>query len=447
MSYRHLTALFVLAAAVPLFRGTASAQAAAPARDSTQPEVTETSSGLKDYLARTFQIQGSVRARFESTQGDFSLTPADAYVLTRIRLGLAFQPTPWLRFYGEAADARAEFYKAIPAAGIDDPFDLRQAFVEIGAIEGRGVRVRVGREDVTLGSGRLIAVGDWGNDAKTFEIAHGTINLRAFKMDLMAGSPVLIDPGRFDRHKPGEHFYVSYATLGKLLPGATVEPYFMAKTQLGMKGKDSVVGNADTLYFGVRVNGKLKSGFDYNFESVREGGSYANDRIEAWGYAAGGGWTISQAGWKPHLNSDYVQASGDSGKKDGYHQGFDCLYGLNQPLNSMPGIVSWHNVRDWRAGVDFYPVKKVKIKVDFRDYWLATNQDGLYNASGVRTVLNTKATSTHIGEGVDAQMILSLNSKTILGLGLGKIAPGSFLTQSGKTNGMFYPSVYFTRSF
>ncbi len=402
----------------------------------------------KCFLERTIVFTGSLRVRLESTQGsDFSLTTANAYVLTRARLGVGFRPVPWLRVFGEAADARAEFYKTKPPSSNDNPFDLRQAYIEAGTLEGNGVRVRLGRQDMTIGSGRLVAVGDWGNDSRTFDVARGTIASGKFNVEVIAGSPVLPDTTRFDRHKAGEHFFVAYSTIKSILPGASIEPYFMAKTQAGtdaVKSKDGQLGDADTLYAGMRLTGKLPGRFDYSFEGVREAGHYSHDVVDAWGYVAGGGWTINRSAWNPHVSSDYVWASGDSGKKDGFHQNFDCLYGLNQPLNSMTGQISWKNIEDWRAGVDFTPGKKLKVKIDFRDYWLATVQDGLYNSSGTRTVFDAKATSSHVGVGVDAQVILTLNQKTLVGLGFGNLTPGAYLKQAGKTTGLIYPSIYFT---
>ena len=403
----------------------------------------------KSFLERTVVFTGSLRVRLESTQGsDFSLTTANAYALTRARLGVGFRPVPWLRVFGEAADARAEFYQTKPPSSNDNPFDLRQAYIEAGTLEGNGVRMRLGRQDMTIGSGRLVAVGDWGNDSKTFDVARGTVTSGKFNLEAIAGSPVLPDTTRFDRHKAGEHFYVAYLSIKSVLPAAGIEPYFMAKTQTGtaaVKSKDGQLGNADTLYAGMRLTGKLPGRFDYSFEGVREAGHYSHDAVDAWGYVAGGGWTINRSHWKPRISSDYAWASGDSGKKDGFHQNFDCLYGLNQPLNSMTGQISWKNIGDWRAGLDFTPMKKIKVKMDFRDYWLATVQDGLYNSSGTRTVFDAKATSNHVGAGVDAQIILSLDKKTLVGLGFGTLTPGAYLKQAGKTTGLIYPSIYFTR--
>jgi hypothetical protein len=447
MKIRHLSAAFAFGFAAYIACGRISAQGTTPAPDSsTTANRADTKETLKHFLERTFTVTGQVRLRLESTLGsDFSLTPGNEYLLSRIRLGLAFRPVSWLRVAAEAADARAMFYRAIPPSNISDPFDLRQAYVEVGKLEGNGVRILVGRQDFTLGSGRLIAVGDWGNDFRTYDVARAVVRTNFFKLDLAGGSPLLMDPTRFDRHKPGDHFYAAYGTFDKLIPNGSIEPYFFARTQVGVKDKQNIVGDADTLYSGLRLIGKLPGRFDYSAEGVRELGSYSHDAINAWGYVAGGGWTVMRSHWTPRLSSDFLYASGDSGKKDGFHQGFDCMYGLNQPLNSMTGQFSWHNIQDWRAGVDFLPSKKWKAKVDFRDYWLATTQDGLYNAPGTRTVFNTKATSNHVGEGVDALVNFFLNKKTTITTGVGVLRPGSYLTQSGKTSGFLYPSISILR--
>jgi hypothetical protein len=411
-----------------------------------EPATSNTIGTLKDYLERTFTVTGSVRARWESTQGsDFAVTKADSYMLTRVRLGLGYAPTPWLRFFSEAEDARAEFYKVAPPSSIDDPFDLRQAYVEAGKAEGNGVKVRFGRQELEFGSQRLIANPDWSNVGKTYDALHGTITTSMAKIDLVAAEPLLVDTTRLDRHKPGEHFYVAYSSFGRLIKDAKLEPYFIARYGINVKSKSGVTSGEETLIGGVRLIGKLIGGFDYNAEAVRESGNYSTDIVQAFGYVVGLGWTTPSMPWKLHPNSDFVWASGDDGRKDGYHQSFDGLYGLNQPLNGLTGLFGWRNLQDFRAGADFYPVRRLKVKIDFRDVWLATLNDGLYNSSAMRTVFDAKATSNHVGAGVDSQFTLTIAKKNIFGWGVGYIAPGAYLKQAGKTTGYIYPYISYQR--
>jgi hypothetical protein len=451
MSNSHLTrtvTVFVgTALNLSFFLGIARAQNPAPPSTGVASTAqSETEEKPQGFLARTIKFTGQARARWEATQGaNFTTTPADSYVATRVRLGVAFKPASWLRFFAETQDSRVLFYKVKPTSSVSDPFDWRQGYVEAGVLEGNGANVRVGRQELQLGSGRLVGTGDYGNVTKPYNVALGTITFGSFATQLVAGSQILIDPNRMDRDKPGEHFYADYTAFKKLIPGASVEPYFMAKTALNVKGKDGVLGNADTLYLGGRVIGKLLGGVDYNVEGVREAGSYADDTVRAWGYVGGGGWTNGRLPWKLHFSSDFMYASGDSGIKDGRHESFDFLYGLQQPLASLTGLFSWRNTENWRAGVDFSPVKKLQLKVSYRDYWLATVTDGLYNSAGTQTVLNKLATSNHVGEGVDAQAVLVLSGKMNFGIGVGNLDPGSYLRQSGKTSGFVYPYLNFTR--
>jgi hypothetical protein len=447
MSTCRISTVILLGATATFIGGSGYAQVSGSTPNTTGVANSATpSDGLIEYLRRTFQFTGSARVRVEAPQGsDFTSTPADAYALTRIRFGLAFRPLKWLRFFGEAEDSRVEFYRTNPPSTLSDPFEWRQGYVEAGAIEGDGAKLRVGRQDLFIGSLHLISTGDWSNITKNFNVARGTLTEGNFKLDMIGGSVVLDDPTRMDRSKPGEHFYVAYGAWKNLLPGASIEPYVMAKTAMNVKGKDGKLGDADTIYGGLRLIGKVGA-FDYNAEAVREGGSYGTDVVQALGYVAGAGWLIRDTLAKPHVSSDFSWASGDSGRKDGHHESFDYLYGAQQPLMSLAGQVAWRNIGDWRAGVDFAPFKKLTVKVDFRDYWLATVQDGLYNAFGTRTVLNAKATSTHVGEGIESQFVYTITPKTSFGIGVGNLTPGAYLKQSGKTTGYVYPYLSFSRS-
>src|SRR6185503_2280119 len=95
---------------------------------------------------------------------------SDRYYLNRLRFDLGVQPASWLRLAAQAQDARvARYDMGVASASMRDPFDLRQAYVEVGACEGCKVQVRAGRQELHLGSGRLVAAPEWGNVSRTFD--------------------------------------------------------------------------------------------------------------------------------------------------------------------------------------------------------------------------------------------------------------------------------------
>ncbi len=426
--------------------GIAGAQSAGQSVDNRQPQDVSGASDQSDergYLARTFKLSGSIRERWEATDGPFSVTPASSYLLSQERLGLQFTPTPWLQFFAQAEDARALFYKATLGNTISDPFDLHQAWLAVGRREGNGFYMQLGRQEFVIGSARLLQASEtqWNNTARTFDVARGSYTNNFFKTELLAGSVVLMNPTGLDEHKPGDHVYADYNTFTHLLRGASVEPYFIAHTSMGVSSKEKVTGDMDTLAAGGRIVGKLRGGVDYNFEAVHEFGSYSSDHLNAAGLVAGGGWTITQSGWRPRVSGDYAYASGDDGRKDGSRETFDNMYGSNQPMSSLTGQFDWKNIKNLRTGVEFYPLRRLQVKLDGRDLWLASTADGLYNCAGTRTVYDTKANNAHVGETVEMLATASVTRSTSLGLGVGTLFSGAYLQEAHKGATFIYPFV------
>jgi len=406
-------------------------------------------SSEKNYFLRTFLFSGSIRERWEATDGPFSVTPADSYMISQIRLGLAYNPSSWLHFFAQAQDTRVMFYQTTPSNAFSNPFDLHQAWASFGQPEGPGVFVQVGRQDMVVGSGHLLAATDdwWVLTARNFDVANGTYTTKYFKAQLVAGSVILVNPDGFDEHRPGDHVYADYNTFPHLVPGASVEPYLIVRTSDNVKSKEGEVGNLDTLALGGRIVGKLPGRVDYNFEPLHEFGSYSNDRLDANGLLTGAGWTTSSSGWKPRLSTDYEFASGDNGKKNDTRENFDNMFGYNYPMNSVTGLFDWKNLKDLRAGVEVAPFKKLKFKLNGREFWLANTNDGLYNAYGTRTVFNPKATSAHVGESIEMMATASLTKRTTIGFGVGTLFPGEYLKQSQKDQAFIYPYLSLAQTF
>ena len=189
---------------------------------------------------------------------------------------------------------------------------------------------------------------------ENFDVARGSYANGIFRTEFVAGSVVLINPVGIDEHRPGDHIYADYNTFSRLVPGASVEPYLIARTSDNVTSKEKQLGNMDTIALGVRLIGKLPGRIDYNFEPLHEFGGYSNDHLDASGLLTGVGWTVKSSGWKPRLSVDYyTYASGDDAKKNGGRETFDNMFGFNYPMNSLTGQFAWKNIEDFRSGVEF----------------------------------------------------------------------------------------------
>jgi hypothetical protein len=401
-----------------------------------------------DLLPEWLQIHAQIRGRFEATSGT-SLTngtPGNDY-LSRIRLSLGVKPTSWLRFFVQSQDARVVGYQVSPAPNtVYNPIDLRQGYIELGGESTQGVSVRVGRQELAFGGERLIGPADWGM-SRTFDAVDLSVVRGKASLDLFGGSSVLIDPNRFDRHKPGEHFYGAYGSIKNLGLWLNIEPYVLFKQTLLVKSENGLLGDALVTSPGVRVLGKVPGNVDYIAEVVVQRGSYSADRVAADGQSYVLGWTVSEAALKPRLSAEYSYASGDKTVKDGSRNTFDQFYPSNHGYYGMFDQFGWKNLKNVRTGFDCQASKKLKFRADFNEFYLASVQDGLYNSSGTSVVLNRKASSSHIGSSVGATAMYQWTKVWKFGAGYSQLFVGDFLKESNTTFGYRYPYVTFVGSF
>jgi hypothetical protein len=400
------------------------------------------------YMPSWLQIGGQIRGRFENPSGTSLIAGAsDAYYLSRIRVDLGIRPARWLRFFVQAQDARAGAYNTAPASTTYyNPMDLRQGYVELDSEGALSARLRAGRQELAFGGERLIGPADWGM-SRTFDAVDLSLTRGRAALDLMAGSAVQIDNARFDRHKPGEHFYGAYGSIKGLLPGMTVEPYVLFKQNLVIKSEAGISGDAILASPGVRLTGKLRGGFDYTGEAVIQHGSWSADRISARAATGVAGWTVAGVAWQPRFSAEYNYASGDPTVKDGNRNTFDQFYPSNHSYYGMVDQFGWKNLKNYRFGFDFVARKKLKVRADFNEFYLATVQDSLYGSSGSSVVLNRKATSAHVGSEINTVAVYQWTKIWKFGAGLGHLYAGDYLKQSGHGFGYTYPYVMFAGSF
>jgi len=416
----------------------ATSDAAAPA------SAPDAENRLPDWL----QLGAEIRGRFEGPSGASVVSNvSDDYYLSRIRLDVGIKPTDWLRFFAEAQDARVAGYNKSPAPNsIYNPIDLRQGYVELSHAGEIDVTARVGRQELIFGGERLVGASNWGI-SRTFDAADVTLRRGRAKLDLFGGSVVLIDPTQFDQHKPGEHLYGAYGSVKSILPGMDVEPYLLFKQALLVTDETGGIGDALIVTPGVRVIGKGPARLDYTTEIAVQRGSYSADRVSGLAGSYVVGWTVNDSSLKPRFSAEFNHASGDPNSKDGVRETFDQLYPTNHSYYGIADQMGWKNMRNPRVGFDSQVTKKLKVRTDFNEFYLATTQDGLYNSSGTRIVLNRKAASRHVGSELDLYGLYKLSKIWQIGAGYGHIFPGEYLKECNAPFGYSFPYMMFVGKF
>ena len=150
--------------------------------------------------------------------------------------------------------------------------------------------------------------------------------------------------------------------------------------------------------------------------------------MRAYGQSYVLGWTIANAAWQPRLSAEYSYASGDATAKDGQCGTFDQFYPSNHGYYGMIDQFGWKNLKNWRAGFNCQLGRKIKVRTDFNQFFLATVQDGLYNSSGSSTASSMPPAVTLDGNehGGGIPVVEGVE----FGAGYGHLFAGDYLKQS-----------------
>lgn len=393
-------------------------------------EVTLSTGGQQQPQAnaarRRFTFSFVERGRFEGWRGT---TPPDSFYLNRLRLQAEVAPAPWLRAVLQLQDSRAAGL-ATPGKppGIVNELDVRMAFGELRHAD-TGLSLRVGRQELTLGEGRLVAASDWGNITRTFDAVSARLQRGRWHVTALAGQVVVTRPTSFDRRRKGE--WLSGVNAGYSTgPGRQLESYLLVRTQDTVRGEDGRAGDATTVTVGARAVGPLPAGLDYGVEGALQRGHAASDDVEAWAAHALIGRRFPGAAWQPRVTAEYDAASGDAAPRDGVRGTFDPLYPSTHGKWGVIDRVTWRNMEHLAATLSLSPRRDTRVVAGAHRHWLREFADGYYNGVGVRVPALRPSSSRHVGDSVDAVVTVDVTKHLEVSAGLAYFFPGRYLREA-----------------
>ncbi|MES2486084.1 MAG: alginate export family protein [Bacteroidota bacterium] len=286
------------------------------------------------------------------------------------------------------------------------------------------ITVRLGRQEINYGSGRLISVGEGPNARLYFtggKIMYKSARVLADAFVMMADT---IYPGTFDNKASKQaNLWGGYATV--IIPQqGNLDLYY-----LGIRRNDAFFEEGiakeirHTAGFRFWKNG---GGFIYNLEAAYQFGTFGSGNISAWTASADVGYSFEDATFTPTINLRHDYISGDKKAGDGTLQTFNPLYPRGGYLGFSPqtGPVNLIDIHPYGT-LDLLPDLKFQADVVFNMRY--SLNDGVYRPSGRFNLPGSASSKRYIGTSYLANLSYTINNHTSITTGIQYFKTGPFI--------------------
>jgi hypothetical protein len=370
------------------------------------------------------------------TERNVNFTPRDNdHVLFRTRWAGDFWYRDNIRFFAEYFYAE-RFNGELDPRPIDiNRSELQNLFVEVkaGEFQGRPVYVRVGRQELLLGSQRLISTLDWANTRRKFQGIRGYYLGEDWTVDAFWVQPVPVERNHWDNVDNNINFFGLFAAR-KPVNNRWWEWYYLYldDTNPVSVGRDGVVGGQFIHTVGTRVYGSWGNWL-YEVEPMLQFGTHANQDLLAASVPVGGGYHFQQYSWKPQVMLYYEWATGDDNPGQGnLYTGFNQLYPFGHYFFGYLDLVARRNIHDVVLQVSFWPENWLTCLVQLHNFWLFNAEDALYNAADqpIRRDATGRA-GRYVGTELDLFLVAQVTPYANLSVGYSQMFQGDFIQRTG----------------
>ena len=260
--------------------------------------------------------------------------------------------------------------------------------------EGKSLLLRLGRQELRYGSGRLIDVRDGPNLRLYFDGVKMIYSTQHMQVDAFVMSDGKVKSGVMDNVSNKEaNLWGLYSTFNNLL-ASNFDMYYLG-IRRSMSVYDAGVGSETRHTIGTRIWNN-KNPFIYNLETAVQFGKFGQRNIRAFALSSEIGYSIKQVKGLPmvKLKADYI--SGDGDREDSRLGTFQALYpnggyfGMNAQLGPA-NLISLHPSLHWTLAQQF------SFSLESVINWRNSLEDGVYNPNGSFRLSSSDSDQRYIG--------------------------------------------------
>ena len=357
----------------------------------------------------------------------------NGYGLIRVMPHLDLHDGPDFRFFTEITFNYAPGRSGGPRPNLDeDRGDFHQGFLEIGPHASRrdGSSLRLGRQEIVLGSGRLFDNNEGPNVKLSFDGVRIITETTKLCWDNFIAKPVQNNTGFFDdTPNHGQTTWGSYLTLHpQVLHSSGLDVYYLGLASANIaynRGSANEVRHT----LGVRTFREAQAGVDYNWEWNYQLGSFGSEGLRACSISTETGYTFAATRFTPRPLIRVDTYSGDHGSTGQSLGTYNSYFprGAYFTPKAIPFLGN-QNLIDIHPQVQFHLRANVTGELGASWYWRESTADGVY-AFGSGMLMD--AASANHARFLDSQGDMELRwapaAHIVTALNVAGFAPSGFL--------------------
>lgn len=372
----------------------------------------------------------------------------DNYVFQRYLFAADLHIGKRFRVYGEIQSGLIDGKLASPRPTDKDVADVHQAFFQFNTRKDRPRQfaLTVGRQEMAIGSSRLISASQGLNVKRSFDGV--TLSYRSNLWSVEGGTAklVAVAAGAFDdAPSPEQEFWgVTLVRRNFLFKGGTGAGYY-----LGVSRDRSIyaqgVGEELRHTVGFKFAGAW-NGFDFNYDAIGQWGDFAGANASAWAIAFENSYRVNAWPLKPRFSLRVNAASGDRDPDDPRLQSFNPLF----PGNSYSGLVGLFgptNLSDITPAAQFLLPHRVVLVFEMPTYFRTSVRDAIYNIALQPLIVNPSSRARQVGSNPGVVAVWSATRHLTLTGVISRLLPGDYLSQSFVRHGFGFYSGSITYRF
>ena len=330
---------------------------------------------------------GEIREAFERVGNDnWGKQPyTNAFLLQRYMLFSDWHVGNNVRVFLELKSGLEDFRAGGPRPIDEKRLDFEAAFLEVGNTRKKNWAVlRVGRQELNYGSGRLVSVREGPNVRQSFDGAKIRAKAGAWYVDGWAVRPDLDRFGVFDNAPDHRTAFWGVYASHPWRRGIGYDLYY-----LGLDRKVATFERGTATELRHTVGARLwrpiatrKPALDFDYEGVWQFGTFGADDIRAWTFASDTGYSLTTAPLRPRFSIKSDISSGDNPASHTLGT-FNPIYPIGNYFGVLadtgPGPV---NFIDVHPRIQTQLPHGIAISTDVVVQWRENLNDGVYAVPG-----------------------------------------------------------------